>query len=487
LIFRVIGVALLTVATAHAKPWAPPGDSVLRHDVQVLADAGLIRIPVTTWPLAWPDIARELSAKAPAVDGSSALQSAYARLLVHVEHAAKRGASEPSLRLSAAHRPIELRSFADTPREEGGLRASGGFLGERFALSLAVSAVADASDDRAIRPDGSYAAITLANWIVSMGWRERWWGPGWDGSLILSTNARPVPTLSVERKYSDASNVPLLKWLGPWQASAALGRQESSGVPVPSVRFFGLRVSFRPVTWLEIGLSRTAQWCGEGRACDLSTFGDLLIGRDNRDDELSALEEPGNQLAGYDVRLRSPWLRMPAAAYLQLIGEDEAGALPSRFLGLAGVEIWGESRWGAHRLFMEYADTSCNFSRENPLFDCAYRSDVYPQGYRFRGRAMGHSLDSDGRSSSLGMMLARPEGGSVTIRLRRVELNRAGFEPETSHGVSPTRVELKNLELQYNHAFARGELGVGLGLDDYGGPVRTSLEPRGFLQWRQGF
>jgi hypothetical protein len=391
------------------------------------------------------------------------------------------------LGVSAAHRPIGLRTFADTPREEGELQASRAFLGERFALNLAVSAVADAADDRAVRPDGSYAAVTLANWMVSIGWRDRWWGPGWDGSLILSTNARPIPSLSVERKYSDASNVPLLRWLGPWQANVALGEEESSGVPVPSVRFFSARVSFRPLEWLEISLSRTAQWCGEGRPCDLQTFGDLLIGRDNRDSELSAQDEPGNQMAGYDVRLRSPWQQLPAAAYLQLIGEDEAGGLPSKFLGLAGLEAWGESRWGSHRLFLEYASTSCNFSREPPQFDCAYRSDVYPQGYRFRGRALGHSLDSDGRSYSLGLMLVRPRGGDVTLRLRRIELNRAGQEPEASHGASPLRVELKNLELQYNHAFAWGRLGVGLGLDDFEGPARSKLEPRGFLQWRQGF
>ena len=25
---------------------------------------------------------------------------------------------------------------------------------------------------------------------------DRWWGPGWDGSLILSNNARPIPAIT---------------------------------------------------------------------------------------------------------------------------------------------------------------------------------------------------------------------------------------------------------------------------------------------------
>ena len=38
---------------------------------------------------------------------------------------------------------------------------------------------------------------------------------------------------------------------------------------------------------------------------------------------------------------------------------------------------------------MEYSDTACNFSREAPKFDCAYRNSIYPQGYTHRGRIIG--------------------------------------------------------------------------------------------------
>ena len=45
----------------HASPWAIPGDLVLRHDIQILVDSGIINMPITTWPLAWGDIAYNLS------------------------------------------------------------------------------------------------------------------------------------------------------------------------------------------------------------------------------------------------------------------------------------------------------------------------------------------------------------------------------------------------------------------------------------------
>ena len=49
----------LLMATAHADPWLAPGDEGLRCDIELLADAGILRGPVTTWPISWPDLARD--------------------------------------------------------------------------------------------------------------------------------------------------------------------------------------------------------------------------------------------------------------------------------------------------------------------------------------------------------------------------------------------------------------------------------------------
>ena len=38
-----------------------PGDSALRHDILRLADHGIIKGPVSTWPLAWGPIIADIS------------------------------------------------------------------------------------------------------------------------------------------------------------------------------------------------------------------------------------------------------------------------------------------------------------------------------------------------------------------------------------------------------------------------------------------
>ena len=58
---RPIMLLFAFVATSTlASPALQPGDIGLRHDIQVLADYGVIRGPVTTWPLSWDAIAADL-------------------------------------------------------------------------------------------------------------------------------------------------------------------------------------------------------------------------------------------------------------------------------------------------------------------------------------------------------------------------------------------------------------------------------------------
>ena len=262
-----------------------------------------------------------------------------------------------------------------------------------------------------------------------------------------------------------------------------MGQMESHDVPVPDVQFFAARINFKPRPWLEFGLTRTAQWCGGDRPCDWDTFVDMVLGNDNQVEGGDISDQPGNQMAGYDMRLRSPWRQLPLVFYTQWIGEDEAGGLPSKFLGQFGLETWGSTGMGGWRARFEYADTTCNFSREEPQYNCAYRNSIYPQGYTYRGRIIGHSMDNDSRMYTLAGILTLARGDIVSVTLRRMELNRDGG----AHTVTEVPLDVDNVELRYSRGVDLGTISLGIGYDDPANLAGSSSRVHGFVTWQQGF
>ncbi|MDH3431901.1 MAG: capsule assembly Wzi family protein, partial [Gammaproteobacteria bacterium] len=351
----VILLLALAGPLAFAGPHISAGDLALRHDIQRLADFGVISGPVSTWPLAWGPIFEDIGN----ADDSS-LSQAVADSLARVKQRANWELRTDELSYSAsasvAEEPSRIRSFQNTPRETAEISAGLSYTTDWFAVSLQGQAVDSPADGEEFRADGSSIGLALGNYSFSVNTLDRWWGPGWDGSLILSNNARSIPAISIDRNFTDPFESKWLSWLGPWDLAVHFGEMESDRF-VPNTRFFGMRFNFRPLPSLEIGISRSAQWCGDGRPCDFDTFVDLFLGRDNRGDAGTTEEnEPGNQLAGLDFRWSPPFIDTPIALYGQFIGEDEAGGFPSRYVGQVGLEGSGYAmaRW-SYRWFAEAA------------------------------------------------------------------------------------------------------------------------------------
>ncbi|MFQ5668809.1 MAG: capsule assembly Wzi family protein, partial [Candidatus Binatia bacterium] len=241
---------------------------------------------------------------------------------------------------------------------------------------------------------------------------------------------------------------------------------------------------FKPLRGLELGLSRSAQWCGEGRPCDLSTFRKLLFGNDNRGVNLSRAQEPGNQLAGYDFRWASPLIDLPFAVYGQTIGEDEAGGLPSKFLGQFGVETWGGWKGTSYRIHLEYSDTACGFASSTPQLNCAYNHGIYRSGYRYRGRSIGFATDNAARLVAAGVTRIDAWSHPWNLLLRRVRLNRDGGGQNNLTLAAQT---INNLELSNSLKLGGARFTWGVGVDrrrDESGNG-LSYDERGFFQWEQ--
>ena len=365
----------------------PAGDLGLRHDVQLLADYGVIKAPMTSWPMSWDALAFDLSELPADRELPAAVRNTIQRVQARVDANSRRNAAQFRGGIGLADSPTAIRGFQYTPREEGEATAGFSWLGERLSIDLRATAVSDASDGQDVRADGSEIGLRLGNFTYALSVTDRWWGPGWDGNLILTNNARPIPAFTIRRDVLKPFETKWLSWLGPWDLRAMWGEMESDRV-VPNANFFGMRFNFRPHPSLEIGLSRTAQLCGEGRPCGFDVFWDMFWGKDNIGDAgIGPENEPGNQLAGFDFRWSNTWFGTPMAFYAQIIGEDEAGGFPSRYMGMGGVELTAWSKFGgtSYRWFAEVASVSCDAFKSTPSYNCAYNHSIYQTGYRYRG------------------------------------------------------------------------------------------------------
>ena len=208
--------ALCYAATTHAAPWIEPGDSRARFALQKLADRGHFDRTVSTWPVMWSTVhsglGQETGSDAPAIGGS------LAYLKFEMDEQGKQS-WRAEYELGATSEPTFVRGFQPGPRESAETSLNVQWQGESWAFGIKPGLAANPEDDDTLRLDGSYLAATAGNWVFGAGAIDRWWGPGWQSSLILSSNARPMPAVWLNRKDAAEPETSWLKWIGPWPVS----------------------------------------------------------------------------------------------------------------------------------------------------------------------------------------------------------------------------------------------------------------------------
>jgi hypothetical protein len=469
----------------------PAGDTRLRDDLSLLVDEGVINLPLNEWPLARADVADAVGRIDSTDLGEPALQAALARIIKATtlpQDASTWKIRE--IRLTAGE-PGLLRDHNTLGRENGELTTSGGVTFDRYAINLAATGAMDPQDGQELRFDGSNVSVRWGNWLFSANQIDRWWGPGHEGSLILSNNARPMPAVSLDRIHSLPVNLPVLRWLGPWRFSGFLALGERHRPDVDQPAFMGMRLVFKPAPIFEFGLSRTAQFCGRGpeRRCDLKTFGRMLIGDDNRGVRgLSndPRDEPGNQMAGFDVRIVSPFKLLPVALYAQEIGEDNSSTgIPERYLGLFGAESWFLLDTGSVlRAHVEYANTKVKWYNSDIEYDAAYQQGIFFAGYRNRGRNIGHTTDADSETTSVSLSLTTVEGHRWAALARHGRLDR-GSSIDLYNLVTAGPSDYESFELSWDGKLRGYDMGLELGYEKQEGSAGGNAKGLfGFLQWR---
>ena len=447
-LFCLIGTSLI------GEPFLAPDDPFLRHELRLLQDYGGLSATTGTWPLSLGGISQRLK------DGDFEWDH---DLIGHtISRESREGFSPFRAKLGLADNRATIRSFGSEPRAALQPSFVTSWMNDRFAARISISSLYGVENDwkgrkdEGLTVDGSYLAARLGNWSGRVGKIDRWWGPGWDGSLIMSTNARPIPAVSLDRRVPEPFESKWLSWIGPWSFHSFVGRMEKERhIPEPFLWGMRMELAPTPVKGLEIGLFRMMQLGGEGRPQGLSTWVDAFLSQDNTGANTGndPAKEPGNQLAGLDLRWRP--FDLPFALYGQVAGEDEDKFLPNALFFQYGLETWATLESSTLRLFAEYADLTSTWWTDDPHSrNVTYGHSIYQDGYRYRGRTIGHWADQDSQILSLGGILLSDDeiGWGGTLRTGKLNEDGAGRSSVSNdHSTDLLSLEIYNHRVYPNH------------------------------------
>jgi hypothetical protein len=245
---------------------------------------------------------------------------------------------------------------------------------------------------KAFEGDGAYVELEKGylvaealNVEVEVGRDSLWWGPGRNGALLMTNNARPFDLVKLSNPQPFA--IPIV---GLFKFNLFWSKLDNEEPSIPHPQLYGLHLDFKPHPIFELGLSQVAIFDGEGRT-DLS-FGDylrILYSNSNQEGKLAS-----NQQVSVDFSLRWPNMGkyLPVARSLKFYGEwgaEDTGVPPDRRAYLLGLFLGDLFLKGRMDLRLEYTNTS-----PASVPTAWYTNSEYPP--TFHERLFGHHLGSNG-------------------------------------------------------------------------------------------
>ncbi len=459
---RLMLVAAMACATpALAEPWATPGDTRLRSDMALVANAGLIDNLTTQWPIPWDGVLGRLQDEAAYADQPDYVREAAHRLVLQAQQATRTGEVRLGATLDATNRSATVRGFDALGRGRGSAQATGDWNTDHTYVHVEAGALVDdleapGSVNRnkpRIAPDGSYIAQRIGGTLLYAGYVPHWWGPGWASALTLSTNARPFPQVGLTRMSSSPFASRWLRWIGPWRFEIGAGLLDDRRVAYHS-GWDGVRFTFNPAKGLEIGFARTQILCGRGHPCNLFK---AVIDPRNNDAHPSISSSQGE----FDVRWTSHLGDHPFELYTQIMNEDSSPIRHSFSSHLVGATIWLPVGRNTARFTGEYTSSISTldiFSFNTVGYGISYTDGKYPiDGSRYRGRALGYSLDSDSRLATLQASMVDNANRNWTLTYHRAWVS-TPFTPPTNNPLTPTPVTIDIGEARVAMPVAWGDL-----------------------------
>jgi hypothetical protein len=388
------------------------------EQVLILADQ-----PVTSRPIATATVLEALPA-ACRIDPS--LCARVRRYLDRYMH--KAGVTHASVEVAATDDDVvtNLPNQHGAPSDSEWLASAQAYWQPNDYVIVSLGGVGDADD---AVPTGSMLSAGFDFAQLDIGYRDHWFSPFTDSAMVISTDARTLPsvTLSNYRSFT-RFGVRYEVFLAEMERSERIRFQD--GFTSGSPRIAGLRFAIEPASGWSLSVNRLMQFGGGARGgTSLRDFIDALTKphqRDNRSDVLGQEDEFGNQTAAWTSRFIFPG-RTPFSAYLEYAGEDSSYEGNYRLGNAAlSVGITFPRLWRRFDLTYEASE------RQNGW----YTHGIYLDGMTNEGRVIGHwaadrrvFLDDVGAQAHvLRIGWEPPFGGRLQLQARMVDNESYGVD-----------------------------------------------------------
>jgi hypothetical protein len=258
-------------------------------------------------------------------------------------------------------------------------------------------------DDFFYRTKRLYLKGVWGKWSFKAGRDAERLGPGYHGSLLLEDNARTMDLwrirteqpLFLPGKMAGLGGFRFSLWNGYLSDSdpdAPDPRYGNSRDTVHDPRLFGMRFSYHPFSWLDLGMSRAIFYGGKGRETydTLKDWWELFSTTDEDVGEGKSTRYDNDQMAALDITVRLP--------FLNGLGPMRAGKIYWEHGGTDVKAVWRpfslQSVADLGGIYLSTAVTDFRFEYTK-IGNAWYRHSEYPQGYSFHGVPLGHHAGPD--------------------------------------------------------------------------------------------
>ena len=466
---------LFTCSSALAEPWVDTSNIYLKSNIQMLADSGRITTPVTTYPLMWNDIDRDLKNM-----DTGSLSANQLDAFMHIKYQLKLAKENNiMLRASATNDGSRFTSFGEKNRYKHSVQAQASFMSDNFAVKLAPGYASKQDGTEEFIVDGSYVSGFIGNWVLTLGKQDRWWGSMWDTSYAMTNNAQPIPALSLSRKSAEPVSIPFTDLQVPWTVTTYMGVMDDERT-VKDTLLWGFRLNFKPLPNLEIGVNRLAQWGGTSERfgnhpTQLCNFFDILIGKTNGETSGDSTCGDGsytlaNQQAGFDWRYSFSLANTPISFYGNYLGEDGDNNNTFGFVTKAQKQFGFDAYLNPFDIptlaYIEYGDSLGDCGARDGIGDCFYDHSTYATGMRYKKRTLGNLYDNDAETLVIGAISQLENDLNITTKLRYLDLNydnsdRAPDNPIIGNPVTAVHETMVMLSTSVEKSYKQWRVTVG--------------------------